>query len=111
MDGNSVGEEEDAQDSRQSRIMPTVRVDCTDEVLCALRSKQCELDILVDANKVGLKNLYSKCQQRLTQQQLEEKADQLDSKVRKDVESLVLYFEMLFNQVATSLLLTQIKFD
>ena len=64
-----------------SRIMPSVRVDCTDEVLCALRAKQCELDILVDANKVGLKHLYSKCQESLTQQQLEEKADLLDSKV------------------------------
>ena len=61
--------------------MPSVRVDCTDEVLCALRAKQCELDILVDANKVGLKHLYSKCQESLTQQQLEEKADLLDSKV------------------------------
>ena len=64
------------------RILPTVRVDCSDEVLCALRAKQCELDILVDSNKTSLSNLYQKLTHRIRQQEMETKADVLDQRVK-----------------------------
>ena len=67
--------------SDTDRVLPALRVDCADEVLCALRAKQCELDEKVDENKQHLKQLFLNCQEKIKQQELEAKAEVLDAKV------------------------------
>ena len=71
------------------KLLPTMKVACADEVLSALRSKQCRLDLLIDANKGHLYNLYQKSQARIQKQELEAKADSLDAKVIKNCNLII----------------------